>query len=156
VLLIFANDFITMSLATDRVTSTAGPNVWNVRKITLSSLALGLLLVVQGLSVAAAGRYWLHLPSSKLQSLVLLTLVFTSLFKIFIIRERRFFWSSVPGKTLLTACISTLAVFFLLGIFGLIIPPVPPYHVAGIFLYSAVFVFLLDFPKYHIFRWYGL
>ncbi|MEN6621828.1 MAG: plasma-membrane proton-efflux P-type ATPase [Smithella sp.] len=156
VLLVFANDFITMSLATDNAASTSGPNVWNVRKITLSSLMLGLLLVVQGLSTAAAGYYWFHLPTSQLQSLVLLSLVFTSLFKIFIIRERRHFWSSLPGKALLAAGISTLAVFFLLGVFGLIISPVPLYQVTVIFLYSAIFVFLLDIPKFYIFRKYGL
>ena len=37
-LLIFANDFVTMSLATDNVTYTANPNKWNVKNITFASL----------------------------------------------------------------------------------------------------------------------
>ncbi len=37
VLLIFANDFVTMSLATDNVKHTANPNKWNVRNITFAS-----------------------------------------------------------------------------------------------------------------------
>lgn len=37
-LLIFANDFVTMSLVTDNVEYTASPNKWNVRNITFTSL----------------------------------------------------------------------------------------------------------------------
>ena len=48
VLLIFANDFVTMSLATDNVKHTSSPNLWNVRNITLASLVIGALLVVEG------------------------------------------------------------------------------------------------------------
>ena len=156
VLLVFANDFITMSLAADRVTSTASPNIWNIKKIMLVSLALGLMLVVQGLLAAMAGRYLFYLPLRGLQSLVLLTLVFTSLLKIFIIRERRHFWSSKPGSALLWAGVATLVVFVLLGVFGFIIPSLPPIQVISVFLFSAVFVVLLDFPKYYLFQKYGL
>ncbi len=156
VLLVFANDFITMSLATDRVTSTASPNIWNVKKITLASLALGLPLAVQGLLAAIAGRDLFRLPLSGLQSFVLLTLVFTSILKIFIIRERRHFWSSKPGSALLLAGTATVVAFVLLGVFGFIIPSLTPIQVISVFLFSAVFVFLLDFPKYYLFQKYGL
>ena len=37
-LLVFANDFVTMSLATDNVKYTRNPNKWNVKNITLASL----------------------------------------------------------------------------------------------------------------------
>jgi H+-transporting ATPase len=156
VLLIFANDFITMSLATDRVTSAENPNIWNVKKITWSSLVLGLLLIGQGLAAAWAGRSLLRLSHPQLQSFVLLTLVFTSLLKIFIIRERRRFWSSAPGKSLLVAGLSAIFVFFLIGTFGFLIPAVSLSQIAALFLFSLLFIFLLDFPKYYVFKKIGL
>ena len=45
-LLIFANDFVTMSLATDNVSYTANPNKWNIKNIAFASLMVGALLVV--------------------------------------------------------------------------------------------------------------
>jgi H+-transporting ATPase len=55
-LLVFANDFVTMSLATDNADYTGSPNHWNVKNITLSALVPGLLLVVEGLLVILAGK----------------------------------------------------------------------------------------------------
>lgn len=156
VLLVFANDFVTMSLATDRVASTGNPNVWNVKRITVASLILGLLLIVEGLITVAVGRWYFHLALAPLQSLVMLMLVFTSQFKILIVRERRHFWSSRPGKTLLVSAALTVAAFAVLGVYGYIIPPLTVGQLLFALLFSAGFTLLLDFPKYRVFRRYGL
>jgi H+-transporting ATPase len=84
VLLIFANDFVTMSLATDNSKSTTGPNLWNVKNITLAALAVGLLLVVEGTIVIFVGVHYFHTPLVTLQTFVMLNLVFSSLFRVFI------------------------------------------------------------------------
>jgi len=47
-LLVFANDFVSMSLATDNVEYTGNPNKWNVKNITLASLIIGTLFVAEG------------------------------------------------------------------------------------------------------------
>jgi H+-transporting ATPase len=145
VLLVFANDFVTMSLATDRVTSTGNPNVWNIKKITMASLILGLLLIVEGLITVAVGRWYFHLELAQLQSLVML-----------IVRDRRHFWSSVPGKTLLVSAAATVAAFAVLGVYGYIIPPVTTGQLLFVLLFSAGFTLLMDFPKYWVFRKYAL
>ncbi|MDD5439711.1 MAG: plasma-membrane proton-efflux P-type ATPase, partial [Candidatus Omnitrophica bacterium] len=53
-LLVFSNDFVTMSLATDNAKHTSNPNQWNVKNITLASLIPGMLLVVEGMIVIIA------------------------------------------------------------------------------------------------------
>lgn len=60
-LLIFANDFVTISLATDNVEYTANPNKWNIRNITFASLIIGALLGREQLhySLEAAILTWL-------------------------------------------------------------------------------------------------
>jgi len=81
-LLVFANDFVTMSLATDNVKSTDNPNKWNVKNITVSSLIPGMLLVVEGLIVIVIGTKYFHLEWEKLRTLVMLNLIFNSQFRV--------------------------------------------------------------------------
>ncbi len=155
-LLVFANDFVTMSLATDRVTSTPNPNIWNVRNITLASLVPGLLLVVEGLLVILVGEGHFHLEWERLRTLVMLNLIFNSQFRVLIVRERRHFWSSRPGRELLILSAATIIGFALLGVYGIFVPSLTPYQVLAVLGFSALFTLGIDFPKYYLFRRFGL
>ena len=155
-LLIFANDFVTMSLATDNVEHTSDPNHWHVGNITQASLIVGGLLVAQGVAAVVFGERVLGLDLPHLQSFMLLLLVFTSQFRVLIVRERGFFWDSMPGKTLLASTTATVIGFSLLGAHGLFIPALPWREVLECLAFSAVFTFAIDFPKYAAFRWLDL
>jgi len=156
-LLIFANDFATMSLATDNVTHTSNPNRWNVRNIMLSSLVVGSLMVVGGILAIAVGKIYFNLEGGKLQTFSMLTLVFYSQFRVLIVRERRHFWSSKPGRELIISVIATLIGFTLLGIYGIIIPSIQPYQVFFTLVSSALFTTIITEPfKYWVFRKFQL
>jgi H+-transporting ATPase len=155
-LLIFANDFVTMSLATDNVNYTAKPNNWNVKNITFASLIVGALLVVEGSVALFIGSYYFHFPLEQLQTFTVLMLIFTSQFRVYIVRERKYFWSSRPGRELALSTIGAVVVFTLLGIYGLIIPALTPYKVLFVLGYSALFTLAIDFPKYEAFKKFGL
>jgi H+-transporting ATPase len=156
VLLVFANDFVTMSLATDNVETTSSPNVWNVKNITLASLIIGGLLVVEGAVTLFIGTSFYRMELGTLQTFIMLMLVFTSQFRVLIVRERRRFWSSRPGRELLMFNIATLLGFAVLGVFGGILPPVSLAQVILILGFSALFTFAADFPKTYVFRRFGL
>ncbi|MFZ1913875.1 MAG: HAD-IC family P-type ATPase, partial [Dehalococcoidales bacterium] len=155
-LLIFANDFVTMSLATDNVSYTAKPNNWNVKNITFASLMVGALLVVEGAIALFIGSSYFHLQLAQLQTFTVLMLIFTSQFRVYIVRERKYFWSSLPGRELAITTIAALVVFSLLGVYGLIIPALAPYQVLFVLGYSALFTLAIDFPKYEAFKKFGL
>jgi H+-transporting ATPase len=155
-LLVFANDFVTMSLATDHVTQTPNPNKWNVKTITLASLVPGMLLVVEGLLVILIGLNYFHLEWEKLRTMVMLNLVFNSQFRVLIVRERRHFWSSFPGRELLILSSATLIGFALLGINGIFVPSVTPYQVLVVLGFSVLFTLGIDFPKFYLFRKFAL
>jgi len=155
-LLIFANDFVTMSLATDNVEYTANPNKWDVRKITFASFIIGTLLVGEGVIALFVGSRYFNLPLDKLQTFIVLALIFTSQFRVYIVRERRYFWSSRPGRELLLATIAALVIFTLLGVYGFIIPAVTPYQVLFVLGLSALFTFAIDYPKHLAFHKFGL
>jgi H+-transporting ATPase len=156
VLLVFANDFVTMSLATDNVETTSSPNVWNVKNITLASLIIGALLVVEGAIVVLIGTSFYHMDLGTLQTFVMLMLVFTSQFRVLIVRERRHFWSSRPGRELIISSVATLFGFALLGVYGGVLPPVTLAQVLLVLAFSALFTLSVDFPKYFAFRKFGL
>jgi H+-transporting ATPase len=156
VLLVFANDFVTMSLATDRVKHTSNPNIWNLKNVTLASLIIGNLLVAEGVIAVYVAVNYYSLEWRALQTFVLLLLVFTSQFRVLVVRERKRFWSSRPGNALLLSTIATIIGFALLGIYGIIIPQISMYQVFFALGFSGLFTFGIDFPKYYLFRKFRL
>ncbi len=155
-LLVFANDFITMSLATDNVKHTSNPNTWNVKDITLASLFLGILLILETIVVMIIGIRYFNITDKQMPALVLLNLVFASQFRILIVRERQHFWSSMPGRELLLSTFAALVLFVILGTFGWLMPSLTFDKVLLVLGLSALFTLALDFPKYSIFRKLGL
>jgi H+-transporting ATPase len=155
-LLVFSNDFVTMSLATDRVKHTSNPNQWNVKNITYASLIPGMMLVVEGLIVIFIGMNYFHLGWERLRTLVMLNLIFNSQFRVLIVRERRHFWSSLPGRELLILSTATIIGFGLLGIYGVFVPSLTLHQVLTVLGFSALFTLGIDFPKYYLFRRFGL
>ncbi|MFZ2071256.1 MAG: HAD-IC family P-type ATPase [Halobacteriota archaeon] len=155
-LLVFANDFVTMSLATDNVKSTSNPNKWNVKNITLASAIMGIFFIIEGWLAILIGKAYFHLTTAPLLSFILLMFIFTSQFRVYIVRERRHFWDSRPSRTLLISSIAAMAVFALLSIFGIAIAKLTVYQVLFILGFSALFTLGIELPKYYAFRKFGL
>jgi len=155
-LLVFANDFVTMTLSTDNVKFTRNPNNWNVRNVTLASAGIGIFFILEGWLTILIGRNFFHLPVEGLRSFVLLMLVFTSQFRIYLVRERRHFWDSRPGRGILISSTAAIVVFSLLGVFGGIIQGIGVFPVLFLVGFSGLFTLAVDLPKYFIFRRLGL
>jgi H+-transporting ATPase len=155
-LLVFANDFATMSLATDNVRGTPRPNRWKVGSIILASIIPGILFMLQGLGAIAIGLYGYHLAMPELGTVVLLNLVFGSQFRVLLVRERGHFWESMPGTALLRTSVSVIVIFSVLGIFGILIPALSAARVLAILGYTAICSIATDFPKVYSFRHSGI
>jgi H+-transporting ATPase len=152
VLLIFVNDFLTMSISTDNVKYTGNPNKWNVKNITVASLPVSLFLIIGGIISILISRKYFNLDLTKLKSFVILLLIFTSIFKIFIVRERRHFWSSKPGILLILISVLAIISFLLIGTFGFIISKLNIYNILFLLGISLIFTLISDFPKYYLFK----
>ena len=151
-LLVFANDFVTMSIATDHAVSTKSPNSWNLKSIISSSMVLGICFALEDLLVAYLGINYFHLPYDRLCTLVMLSLVFNTQFRILTVRERGHFWASLPSKKLFFISLAALAGFALIGIFGNIVPTLLWNQVLILLGIGVVFMVLIDFVKYGLFR----
>ena len=155
-LLIFANDFATMSLSTDNAEPSLSPNKWNIKNIMISSSVIGVALLVEALLSIYLGLKLFAFEQDKMQSFILLLMVFTSQFRVLIVRERRSFWSSKPGRELMISVVGVILTFAILGVTGIIIAPIPASAVLFSLAYSAAFTFSLDPLKVLIFKKTGL
>ena len=147
VLLLFTNDFVTMSIATDRVSFSQTPDRWPVRKLVGAGLLLGGLVLTFSLSIFAVGRWLLHLPLVQLQTVVFVTLVFTGQATVYLIRERKHFWHSLPSRWMLLASALDIAVVTLLATEGVLMSAIPVTLVLEILGCCVVFFFGLDALK---------
>jgi H+-transporting ATPase len=155
-LLVFANDFVSMTLATDNVKSTSNPNKWNVKNIILASFIPAIFYVVEDVTIILIGINYFHLQWNELTTLVMLSFIINSQFRVLIIRERKHFWSSLPGKGLLISSISAIIGITLISLFGIFVPSIKLPIVLTIIGFSALFSLGIDFPKYYLFKKFGL
>jgi H+-transporting ATPase len=147
VLLLFTNDFVTMAIATDRVTFSRAPDRWSVHTMVETGLLLGSLILVFSLIVFGAGTRLLHLPLVQLQTLVFLTLVFTGQATVYLVRERRHFWHSRPSRWMLLASLLDVCAVTLLATRGVLMTAIPPWLVLAVLAGCAAFFAGLDTLK---------
>jgi H+-transporting ATPase len=151
VLLLFTNDFVTMSIATDHVSFSSKPDRWHIRTMVLTGGALAGLILVLSFSVFFAGRDLLHLPLPQLQTLVFLMLVFTGQGNVYLVRERRHFWNSRPSRWLIVSSCADIAVVSWLASKGILMAAISPVLILGLLVVVLVFLVLVDFFKVWLF-----
>ena len=152
VLLLFTNDFVTMSIATDRVAFSPRPDRWNVRTLMLSGSLLAGLVLILSFSVFFFGRDMLGLNLPELQTLVFVMLVATGQGNVYLVRERGPFWRSPPSRWLMVSSIIDLLVVSTMASTGILMAPVSPKLILGLLAVVAVYLFILDQLKVQMFR----
>lgn len=155
-LLLFANDFVTMSLADDRVTFSRRPDRWNIGALTVSALVIAIVWLVLTFALFIAGRDVLHLELSQLQTLVFIVLVFTGQATVYLVRERRHSWNSVPGFWLMVTSAAAVLAVSLLACFGILMAPIGPGLVFGVLAVVLATSVVLDVLKIRVFQSCGL
>jgi H+-transporting ATPase len=151
-LLLFSNDFVTMALATDRVTFSPKPDRWNIRSLVSSALVLASAWLVFSFGVLFVGYSVLHLDHARLQTLIFVMLVFSGQANVYLVRERRHFWNSIPSRWLMLNTAVDVLVVSLLAYKGILMSSISPTLVAGLLL-SIVFCMVgLDYVKVATFK----
>ncbi len=156
VLLLFTNDFVTMSIATDRVSFSSRPDRWDVRKLMLTAGMLATLVLILSFSVFFLGRDHLHLPLRQLQTLVFLMLVFTGQGNVYLVRERNRFWHSCPSRWLILSSLADVVVVMLLAAKGILMSAIPLLLIVSLFLVVVIFLVLIDTVKIQVFRYFDI
>ncbi len=155
ILLLFANDFVTMSIATDNVRYSKSPEKWNVKPLVMSSAILSTMLVLEGFTGVLISMK-LGFSQGEIQTFVFDLLVFSGLFTVLMVRERKRFWHSAPSKWLLLSIIGDILVISLISILGILVSPIPPVSIVYVILLTFGWMVVMDFVKNLVFRKYGL
>ena len=144
VLVFVTNDFLSMSLTTDRASFASSPSVWHMRNITSAAIVLGLTKLTFSASLLAFGKFRLDLGAQGLQTLALVTLVFGNQAVLYVMRERRHMWASKPGNWVLASSALDIAIVSTLALSGTLMAPLPAHVIASIFVAAIGFAFILD------------
>ncbi|ADE10403.1 plasma-membrane proton-efflux P-type ATPase [Sideroxydans lithotrophicus] len=155
VLLLFTNDFVTMSIATDNVSYARAPERWNIPNLMLTSGILAVLVLILSFAVFFAGRDWLHLPLTELQTLIFVMLVFSGQGNVYLVRERRHFWHSLPSKWLLLASLLDIVIVGFFSTQGIFMAAIPLGLVSGLMALVLTYLIAVDFIKIRVFRHFG-
>jgi H+-transporting ATPase len=146
-LLLFANDFVTMSLATDRVSFSPHPDRWNIRSLVVSALVVASAWLVFSFGTFLVGRDVLNLDLGQLRTLVFLMLVFSGQANVYLVRERRHLWSSRPSRWLMLGTTFDVIAVSLLATQGILMVGIQPALVGGILLATVLYTLGLDVVK---------
>jgi H+-transporting ATPase len=156
VLLLVANDFLTMSLTTDRARPSQTPNSWRIGPITSAAIGLGLVKLAFSLSALAVGRFGFGLDIGPLRTLAFFTMVVDAQATVYAIRERRRLWSSRPGGWVAASSALDIGIGALVALSGWLTPPLGLGAVLALIAAAAAFALALDAVKVPLFRRLGI
>ena len=151
VLLLFTNDFVTMTIATDHVVPSPQPDRWDVRGLMTTGGALAAGVLVLSFTVFFAGRDWLGLPLAQLQTVVFVMLVATGQGNVYLVRERGPFWRSAPSRWLVASSAADLLVVVTMASTGVLMAPVALPLLLALLGVVAAYLLVLDRVKLWLF-----
>jgi H+-transporting ATPase len=156
-LLVFMTDFAQIALATDRVHPSAKPETWNIGGFVTVSVAQGVAMAAEALFGLWIGWSYFGLTAddNALHTFSFLMLLYLSVFSIVSARERRRFWTTIPGRSLATALVTDALVGTTLTVVG--IPgfmPLPWWQMLTVFGYAIVSCLVVnDVVKVAMIKW---
>lgn len=156
VLLLFANDFVTMSISTDHVSFSLKPDKWDIKKLTIVGAIFAAFILAFSFAVLFFGRNVLYLSIEEIKTLVFLILVFTGQATVYLVRERHHFWHSKPSNLLICSSVMDIIVISILAIKGVLMAAISPEIVWGLLAAVLVYFACLDFLKMRIFKFFGI
>jgi H+-transporting ATPase len=144
VLLLLANDFVTMSLAVDHARPSRRPERWRVGALVSASLALAVVVLVESFLDLWLARGVFHLDWHQTQTLIFLMLVFSGQATVYVVRERDHFWKSRPVVWLPIATCADVVVVSILAVAGVLMTPLAAGYVALVLGVAAAFMLVMD------------
>jgi H+-transporting ATPase len=156
VLMMVTGDFLAMSSSTDNVRPSPTPSVWKIGRLTAAGVIMGIVDLMFCIACFSTGRFLLNLDIGELQTLTVVTLVFSGQALFYVARERQHLWSSRPGKWLVISSAVDLTLISFLAGNGVLMKPLAIAIVAGLFAAAIIFSFLLDSVKVLLFRRFGI
>ena len=156
-LLVFLTDFAKIALATDRVRSSKKPETWNIGGFITVSVVLGVAMASEALLLLWIGwsHFGLATNDNALYTFSFQALLYFGVFSVVSARERRWFWATIPSKTLMAALLADALAGTVLPFVGLSdLTPLPWWETLAIFAYALVSCLVVnDAVKAAMIKW---
>jgi magnesium-transporting ATPase (P-type) len=156
-LLIFMTDFAVITLATDHVQPSEKPETWNIGGFVVISIVLGVAMVAETLLLLwiAWSHFDLANNNGALHTFSFLILLYFAVFSIVSVRERRWFWTTMPSKIFLATLAAEAVAGTILTFAGLPgLTPLPWWQTLTIFAYALVSCLVVnDAVKVALIKW---
>ena len=156
VIVMISGDFLAMSLATDRVHPSKMPNSWQIGRITIAGVILGLCFLAFSTAILAIGKFEMHLGIDALRTLCAVGIVFGSQATTYVIRVRQYLWGLRPSLILVLSSVADVLIISTLAIYGIAMAPLALSVVTCTFAAAIAFGLALDVVKVPIFARLGI
>jgi H+-transporting ATPase len=146
VLMLMTNDFLSMSLTTDRAGLAPRPSVWRMQRITAAAVLLGackLGFSTAMLGVGLCGR----LEPEELQTLTFVTLVLGNQALLYVLRERGRMWGSRPSRWVFASSAVDVVIVSALALSGTLMAPLAWPLMLVVAAATIAFALILDQVK---------
>ncbi len=156
ILLLFANDFSTMSIATDRVSYSPFPDKWNIQKLTMVGGVFAFLILGLCFFLLFVCQKLLDFSLEELQTGIFLLLVFIGQATLYLVRERNHFWHSCPSFWMIGLSLFNIGLFSLMAMHGFLMAPLPASFVIALLAIVLGYFVLLDWIKVKVFQFFKI
>ena len=156
VIVMISGDFLSMSLTTDRVQPSKMPNSWQIGRITIAGVILGLCFLAFSTAILAIGKFEMHLGIDALRTLCAVGIVFGSQATTYVIRVRQYLWGLRPSLILVLSSVADVLIISTLAIYGIAMAPLALSVVTCTFAAAIAFGLALDVVKVPIFARLGI
>jgi H+-transporting ATPase len=153
VLLLFANDFVTMSIATDHVSYSQKPDRWHIRTLMLVAFLLAIPALLISFAFFYAANNLFHLPLPEMQTLMFVMLVFTGQANVYLVRERHHFWHSFPSRWMIFGSVVDVVVVSILATQGILMTAIPLSLVVFTLVVVLLYLPVVDYAKIAVFKY---
>ena len=147
ILLFFLTDFVKISLSTDNFKWSPKPDTWKIGGAVKASVILGGVVTFESFLLLYLVLAWfgVSLNDPALYTFTFEILFYSATLIIFNVRERRFFWSSIPSKILLVSNIISIVIATIITVTGIPgLTPVNVWQTLIILALSAMFTFIIN------------
>ena len=147
------DDVPIMTIAFDNAKASARPVRWDMRRVLIVSIVLGLLAVMQSFGLMYLGKTVLRVDAEQLKTMMFLQLVAGGHLMLFVTRSEQEFWKPpYPASKLLWAIIGTQVFATLVCAFGWLVPALSWRLIAIVWTYNLVWMLILDQAKLAVYR----
>jgi H+-transporting ATPase len=149
VIVMISGDFLAMS-------PSKMPNSWQIGRITIAGVILGLCFLAFSTAILAIGKFEMHLGIDALRTLCAVGIVFGSQATTYVIRVRQHLWGLRPSLILVLSSVADVLIISTLAIYGIAMAPLALSVVTCTFAAAIAFGLALDVVKVPIFARLGI